>query len=57
MADVMEYLSRVTARAKEMYALSDQGEWDDLPTWMQAMWISHADEELRPTIAEGEAAE
>lgn len=42
----MEFLAKVEARAKELYALSDQGEWDDLPRWMQASWINAAREDL-----------
>jgi hypothetical protein len=42
-----EFLARVEARAKELYALSDQGEWDDLPEWMQRQWINAAGRELR----------
>lgn len=45
--DAMEFLARVEARAKELYALSDQGDWDDLPEWMQASWINAAGRELR----------
>lgn len=45
--DAMELLAKVTARAKELYEVSDQGEWDDLPSWMQKAWIDAADRELR----------
>lgn len=42
-----EFLKRVEARAKELYAISNQGEWDDLPAWMQESWINAAGRELR----------
>lgn len=42
-----DFLARVEARAKELYALSDQGEWDDLEPWMQESWINAAGRELR----------
>ncbi len=45
----MGYLERVKQRAIELYNLSDQGEWDDLPAWMQETWTNAADQELRPT--------
>lgn len=42
----MDFLERVIARARELYALSDQGEWDDLEPWMQASWINAARADL-----------
>jgi hypothetical protein len=50
----MAYLDRVTERAKELYALSDQGAWEELHPSLQAMWINAADNELRPTAKEAE---
>lgn len=43
----MDFLARVEARAKELYAVSDQGRWEDLPEWMQKQWINSAGRELR----------
>jgi hypothetical protein len=45
--DVMAFLKRVEERAKELYALSDQGAWEDLGQWEQSMWINAAQRELR----------
>lgn len=42
-----DFLERVAARAKELYAMSDQGDWDDLGEWEQSMWINAAGRELR----------
>lgn len=47
MSDAMEFLKRVEERAKELYALSDQGAWDDLHPSLQAYWIDYAGRELR----------
>ena len=44
--DAMAYLQRVADRAKELYALSDQGPWEALPEWMQASWIEAAKRDL-----------
>ena len=45
--DATEFLAQVEKRAKELYALSDQGEWDDLDQTLQAFWINAAGRELR----------
>lgn len=45
--DAMAYLEEVKARAKELYALSDQGEWEELHPSLQAFWISYAGRELK----------
>jgi hypothetical protein len=37
----------IVARARELYALSDQGEWGDLPEWMKRAWIEAAEEESK----------
>jgi hypothetical protein len=42
-----DFLARVEARAKELYALSNQGDWDDLAPWMKESWINAAGRELR----------
>lgn len=47
MTEAMTFLDQVAARAKEMYAISDQGRWEDLHPDLQAMWINAAGEELR----------
>lgn len=47
MTGAMEYLDKVKGRAKEMYALSDQGLWEDLHPDLQAFWIAAADEEIK----------
>ena len=36
----------VETKAKELYALSDQGEWQDLSQQMQQMWINSTRREL-----------
>lgn len=41
------FLRRVEKRAKELYALSDQGEWADLAEPLQRQWINVAAAELR----------
>lgn len=43
----MDFLERVKARAKELYAASNQGDWDAPPAWVQRQWINAAGEELR----------
>ena len=43
----LDYLERVKVRAKELYAMSDQGEWDDLEVWIQERWINAADKDLK----------
>jgi hypothetical protein len=47
--DAMAFLEQVEERAKELYAMSDQGEWEDLSPALQAMWINAAGRELRET--------
>lgn len=42
----MDFLKRVEARAKELYALSNQGTWTDLDTPLQEVWINSARREL-----------
>lgn len=42
-----DFLKRVEARAKELYALSNQGAWRDLHPALQKQWIRAADRELR----------
>lgn len=48
MTDAIQYLKQVEERAKELYAMSDQGPWAQLHPDFQKMWINMADEELRP---------
>lgn len=47
MESAMDFLKRVEERAKELYALSDQGPWEALPEWMQASWIEAAKRDLK----------
>jgi hypothetical protein len=47
MADAMEFLEKVEKRAKELYALSDQGRWEDLGEFEKRAWINAAGAELR----------
>jgi hypothetical protein len=42
-----DFLARVEARAKELYAISNQGEWEDLGEFEQCQWINAAGAELR----------
>lgn len=34
--------AQILARAKELYALSNQGPWEALAEWMQLFWIEAA---------------
>lgn len=45
--DATAYLKKVEDRARELYALSDQGPWEALAPWMQQSWIGAADEEIK----------
>ncbi len=44
--DIQNHLKKVENLAKEMYAASDQGAWEDLPAYLQRFWIDHAGREL-----------
>lgn len=46
--DAVAYLQLVEDRARELYALSDQGPWEALPPALKQAWINAADKELRP---------
>lgn len=54
MTDAMEFVKKVEARAKELYASSDQGRWEDLDPILQAFWINSAGDELRKEGADRE---
>lgn len=43
----LDFLARVEAKAKELYAASRQGPWDELAEPLQRMWIDAAGDELR----------
>lgn len=45
--DAIAFLARVEARAKELYAASRQGPWNELAEPLQRMWIDAAADELR----------
>lgn len=45
--DATEFLQQVEERAKELYALSNQGRWEDLDPSLQEHWINAAGRELR----------
>lgn len=47
LSEIQEYLKRVHERAKELYELSNQGKWEDLPEALQRMWIRAASEEIK----------
>ena len=45
--DAMKYLALVETRARELYEMSNQGEWEELKPPYKALWIQAAHRELR----------